>query len=148
MHATIKGTITEHLTLTKLLKLGYDACIPRPSVDPGGDLLLFVKDRILKVQVKSSTKKFDSRKNRRPFYHFSMTKGSKNKVALDDTDCDIMAFVSYEEEKVFFAAMKDMYRAHGNEHRQTKRFKFSFFSTPKDKIRLERYSLRRAIRYA
>jgi len=132
-----QATITEHLCITKIKKLGFNASIVHMKA---ADIIIDVGLALLKIQVKSSRIKRHSAERPHKFgYHFSVANGSRVKTSVTKEQCDIIAFVAYERERVFFL--------HITEHKNklTKRFPKHFFDTDLN-LDMEYGSLRNAIK--
>ena len=134
--AVDKASITEHLCITKLMKLGYPASLVNRE---GTDLTMLVDNFLLRIQVKSSKIKRTCW-NRPGFgYHFSITKGGgNNKSRVTSKDCDILAFVAFERERVLFKHISE----HTNKF--TMRKPKNFFDEP-DILKIEKDSLNKAL---
>jgi len=131
-----KATITEHLCITKLKKLGYDASIVHMGTS---DIVLDVDNILLKVQVKSSKIKKTCWNRPGYGYHFSITKGGgNNKSRVTSKDCDILALVAFERERVLFKHISEY------SNRYTMRKHKTFFDEP-DILKIERDSLNKAL---
>jgi hypothetical protein len=132
-----QATITEHLCVTKLKKLGFHASIVHMKET---DVILGVGEHLLRIQVKSSRIKRHSAERPNKFgYHFSVANGSKVKTPVTKEQCDILAFVAYERERIFFL--------HITEHKNkiTKRFPKHFFDSDSN-LDIEYNSLTEAIK--
>jgi len=131
-----KATITEHLCVTKLKKLGYDASIVHMGAT---DITLDVDGVLLKVQVKSSGIKNTAPDRPGMGYHFSITiGGGNNKSRVTNKDCDILAMVGFERERVFFEHITEC------NNKYTIRKPKEFFDDP-DILGIERRSLTKAL---
>jgi len=90
------GLIGEHICATRLLKLG----IPAQIVHMGcSDIVAECNERLWRIQVKTSQLKLNGKKSLS--YQFATCKGGK-KVPLSFSDCDIVALVAFEIERVLF----------------------------------------------
>jgi len=132
-----QATITEHLCIVKIKKLSLDASIVH--MGKSDIIIQFDSGLLLRVQVKSSRVKRHASDRKGFGYHFSITSGSKKKTPISKRDADILAFVSFDREKIFFM--------HTSELRQkyTKRFPRGFFDQ-EDNIQMERESLQKSVR--
>ena len=134
-----KATITEHICVAKIQKLGYNASIVHMKA---ADIIMDVNGTLLRVQVKSSQLKTTRDGNRwKTGYHFSTSHGSKVKTPMTSKDCDILAFVAFEIERIFFL--------HINMHNQTaltKRLSKNFFNDSKTNTDVEENSLTAALK--
>jgi len=102
----------EFLTAFKLVQLGYPTEVVRLEKM---DLITLVKGRKpIRVQVKSSSckREYDTRKRgkRRPYstYHFSVCSGAKPKQPLTKDQCDIVALVALDLERIIFLRIKEL----------------------------------------
>jgi len=105
------GSMGEFLTAYKLVQMGYPTEVIRLGKI---DLLTVVHDRPLRVQVKTTRKRAyrDNRSNanHRAYYsyHFSTCSGCKPKYPLSKKDCDIVALVAVDLERIFFVRTKEL----------------------------------------
>lgn len=111
-NSLMTGQMGELLTAFQLVKMGYPTEIVRLEKI---DLLTLVGGRKpLRVQVKASSckREYDTRKRgkRRPYstYHFSVCSGGHPKQPLTKEDCDIVALVAIDLEKIIFLRTKEL----------------------------------------
>jgi len=90
------GKLGEFICATRLMKLGE--CVEIINLNTT-DILVDHPQGLIRVQVKASSFKSNNRNNG---YQFSICKGSKTKRPLDKTDCDVIAFVALDCERVIF----------------------------------------------
>ena len=134
-----KATITEHLCVTKIKKLGFGAHIAHVKA---ADIVMDVNGMLLRVQVKSSRLKTHMEGAKRKCgYHFSIAHGSKVKTPITSNDCDIIALVAFERERIYF-----LHIDHHNQSAITKRLPKRFFDDPEDNMSIERDSLLTALK--
>lgn len=90
------GEVGEHICVTRLLKMD----IPAHIVHMGCvDVVAEFHDKLWRIQVKTSQLKRNGKTN--TGYQFATSKGGK-KAPLSLSDCDIVAFVAYDMEAVWF----------------------------------------------
>ena len=90
------GKVGEIITLLRLTQIGKQADIVHVA---GSDILVVDGKRTWRVQVKSSHLK---RNKKTLGYQFCVSKGLKPKRSLTYEDCDIVALVAIEQERVMF----------------------------------------------
>ena len=90
------GQAGEWIAAAALIELGVQVMVS-PTI--GCDLLAYCGKHFWRIEVKS-TKKPEAGKDK--VYRFNTTRGSAQKAALDQTECDIVALVSIERRRVFF----------------------------------------------
>ena len=93
-----RGKIGEYICALRMLKDGIRCQIVNFEAT---DIIAYHYDRLLRIQVKSSTIK-DNGKSRNKGYQFNLAVGGKQKRHLTDADCDIIALVAIEHEQVMF----------------------------------------------
>ena len=134
-----KATITEHICVAKIKKLGYNASIVHMKA---ADIIMDVNGTLLRVQVKSSQLKTQRDGNRyKKGYQFSTAHGSKFKTPITNKDCDIIAFVAFEIERIFF-----LHISMHNQESLTKRLSKNFFNESKTNTDVEENSLTVALK--
>tara|TARA_R100000329_G_scaffold149172_1_gene139308 strand:- start:522 stop:1013 length:492 start_codon:yes stop_codon:yes gene_type:complete len=106
------GSMGEFLTAYNLVKLGYPTEIVRLEKI---DLLTVVHNhKPLRIQVKTTKQRYHrsnrSNANHKAYYsyHFSVCSGSKPKYPLSKNDCDIVALVAIDLERIFFVRTKEL----------------------------------------
>ena len=93
--------------------------VPAHIVHMGcSDVMAEYDNRVWRIQVKTSQLKANGKKTLS--YQFATCKGGK-KVPLSSSDCDIVALVSYERERVLFVPVNCL------KNSVTKRLKISTF---------------------
>ncbi len=99
------GRVGELMVCFELEKLGYNTSL----VDAQGyDIIVNVKDRPLRIQVKcSGTTDKHSAKGGRPRYNFSTSVG-KAKRKLTKTDTDIVALAAVKENVIIFKPVEEI----------------------------------------
>lgn len=104
----LKGTAAEFFVLYKISMMGF-AATHMPKT--GFDLVLDVKGRLLRVQVKARS----CHVSRGKLYGFKTCKevgrSGKNRgvnTVLSESDCDIVAFVALDIEKVSFLHVSEI----------------------------------------
>ena len=114
------GKIGEYICALRMLKSGISCQI---SNFEALDIIAYHENRLLRIQVKSSTIK--NKGSGKGFgYQFNLAVGGKQKRHLTDADCDIIALVAIEHEQVMFYPRE---RLHGA---KTKRVAPSKFDDP------------------
>ena len=101
------GDLGEALCLYRLLELGVKAAIVNIGVC---DVIAFDNSTSVRIQVKSSNVRYRVRNDRpsdQKYYSFSLAKGGGNKEALTSEDCDVVALVALDIEKVLFMGIND-----------------------------------------
>ena len=139
INAIDKATITEHICVAKIKKLGYNASIVHMKA---ADIIMDVNGTLLRVQVKSS--QLRTQKDRGSYkkgYQFSTAHGSKFKTPITDKDCDIIAFVAFEIERIFF-----LHISMHNQESLSKRLSKNFFNESKTNTDVEENSLTVALK--
>ncbi len=91
------GLLGEAICLTKLLKMGIPCSFAHLQKI---DILALHNNFPLRVQVKST--KYRRIRTKYSTYHFSVCSGRLPKVPLTKLDCDIIALVALDIEKVLF----------------------------------------------
>jgi len=125
MDEVTTGTIGEHICCTRLLKLGFAAQIVNLKTT---DLIVDVRNHLIRVQVKSSWLTFDSNRPNRSSIHFPCCYSGKKKP-LNQSHCDIVAFVNVMSEKVYFLHISEIMG------QASKRIKKKFFEDPEVEIK-------------
>jgi len=90
------GLIGEHICATRLLKMDVPASIVHMGCS---DIVAEYNERMWRIQVKTSQLKLNGKRSLS--YQFSTCKGGK-KLPLTFSDCDIVALVAFEIERVMF----------------------------------------------
>lgn len=105
MLAVNTGTIGEHITIVRLMKMGVTSSLCHIE---GTDVVAYCRGKLWRIQVKTSRRnnKDRTRKNCTGF-QFQTNKGGR-KTPLDQSDCDIVALVSYEDENVLFVPVQTL----------------------------------------
>jgi len=135
------GKIGEHLCAAALLRMGLNADIVNQD---GFDILVYIGDRLIKVQVKSTLEPRVINSERDGIYYsFLCTRNSKKKT-LTKKDTDIICFVAIDLKLCYFMPIEDL-------KGMSKRLKPDFFDQPdiEDKSWDEcykRYSKPKAVR--
>ena len=114
------GKIGEYICALRMLKSGISCQI---SNFEALDIIAYHENRLLRIQVKSSTIKNKGRGSG-VGYQFNLAVGGKQKRHLTDADCDIIALVGIDHEQVMFYPRE---RLHGA---KTKRVAPSKFDDP------------------
>jgi hypothetical protein len=115
--AVATGDIGEHICALRLLKMH----VPCSIINLGtSDIVAEYEGRMWRIQVKSSVAKRRSRDRVDVGYQFMTSKGGK-KTPLTEEDCDIVAMVSIELERVWFVPV------HKLRNSVSKRKTISFF---------------------
>jgi len=92
------GTIGEYICALRLLKMH----IPCSIINLGtSDIVAEHEGRMWRIQVKASVAKRRSRERKDVGYQFMTSKGGK-KTPLTEEDCDIVAMVAMDLERVWF----------------------------------------------
>jgi len=134
-----KATITEHICVAKIKKLGYNASIVHMKA---ADIIMDVNGTLLRVQVKSSRLKTQRDGNRyKTGYQFSTAHGSKFKTPITSKDCDIIAFVAFEIERILF-----MHISVHNQETLSKRLSKNFFNDSVTNTDIEESSLTESLK--
>jgi len=99
LNAFEAGKLGEHICMVRLMKMGV-ACelVNLDTID----IVVHYNNRLIKIQVKSSILKSKDSKSRRSGYQYN-TSYSGKKIPLTREQCDIIAFVAVEPERVIFA---------------------------------------------
>ena len=99
-HSTLDlGSIGEHICAVRMLKNN----IPCKVVNfETVDVIAYHEDRLVRIQVKSSTLKLDCSRYGRKGYQFNLGVGGKTKRVMTNKDCDVIALVGLEHEQVIF----------------------------------------------
>ena len=96
--AVATGGIGEHICALRLLKMH----VPCSIINLGtSDIVAEYERRMWRIQVKSSVGKRHSRERVDVGYQFMTSKGGK-KTPLTEDDCDIVAMVAIDLERVWF----------------------------------------------
>ena len=98
MNEVETGKLGEHICCVRLIKLGFGAEIVNLNKT---DVIVDIRGKLLRVQVKSSSLIADSSRKMRSSYQFAVSHSGKKKP-LNLSHCDVMAFVSIPKEKVYF----------------------------------------------
>ena len=98
MNEVETGKLGEHICCVRLIKLGFGAEIVNLNKT---DVIVDIRGKFLRLQVKSSSLRPDSSRKMRLSYHFAVSYSGKKKP-LNKSHCDILAFVSIPKEKVYF----------------------------------------------
>lgn len=109
------GEIGEHICATRLMKMNVPAQIVHMGCT---DIVAEFDNRLWRIQVKTSQIKTNGHHS--AGYQFATCKGGK-KIPLSFSDCDIVALVAYEIERVMFMPVGCLRNA------ITKRLKLSTF---------------------
>lgn len=97
------GRTGEIIALLRLTQIGLDAQIVNIGTS---DILVVDNARAWRVQVKSSKIKNNGGNGRSPGYQFCISKGLNPKRSLTYEDCDIVALVAIDLERVMFAPVE------------------------------------------
>ena len=98
------GKVGEIITLLRLTQIGKQADIVHVA---GSDILVVDGKRTWRVQVKAShIKRNGGNGDARRGYQFCVSKGLKPKRSLTYEDCDIVALVAIEQERVMFVPVE------------------------------------------
>lgn len=99
------GKVGEIITLLRLTQMNKQAEIVHVGVS---DILVVDGQRTWRVQVKASHLKGNKGvKDLKNYgYQFCVAKGGRSKVPLSYKDCDIVALVGIEQERVIFAPVE------------------------------------------
>ena len=94
------GKIGEHICMVRLMKMGVACEIVNLETM---DIVAHVGSEILRIQVKSSKLKTNGRGAGRnsPGLQFAVSH-TRKKIPLTKDECDIIAFVSLDQERVMF----------------------------------------------
>ena len=101
------GDVGEALCIYKLLSIGVKAAKVNMEVC---DVVAIPGNRSLRVQVKTSNVRYRVRNDRpsdQKYYSFSLAKGGGNKKAITSEDCDVIALVALDIEKVLFMGINE-----------------------------------------
>ena len=115
------GKIGELICLLRLCKINVQAELVHLGA---ADIVAFVDNRPLRIQVKSSHIKRNGGNSDSPGYQFCVAKGASPKLSLTDNDCDIVALVGIPQERVLFAPVSTFSEI------KTKRLKTNDFEAP------------------
>ena len=110
------GLIAETLVAYRLRRMGYDvteACAGMPY-----DLIVTIKGRIYKVQVKG-TANTQQERNKKPFWCWLVTKGCNKKAKYKEEDYDILACVAVPTETIYYRPFKDRFKVTRTETKHT-----------------------------
>ena len=93
------GKLGEHICMVRLMKMGV-ACelVNLDTID----IVAHYNNQLIKIQVKSSILKSRDSKSQRNGYQYNTSYSGKKKP-LTREQCDIIAFVAVEPERVIFA---------------------------------------------
>lgn len=99
LNAFEAGKLGEHICMVRLMKMGV-ACqlVNLDTID----IVAHCNNQLIKIQVKSSILKSRDSKSQRNGYQYN-TSYSGKKIPLTSEQCDIIAFVAVEPERVIFA---------------------------------------------
>lgn len=92
------GTIGEYICAVRMLKSGIPCKVVNFETT---DVVGYHEDRLIRIQVKSSTLK-KNRPASRNGYQFNLGVGGKQKRVMTSADCDVIALVAIEQEQVIF----------------------------------------------
>ena len=102
--AVATGDIGEHICALRLLKMH----VPCSIINLGtSDIVAEHEGRMWRIQVKSSVAKRRSRERVDVGYQFMTSKGGK-KTPLTEDDCDIVAMVAIDLERVWFTPVEKL----------------------------------------
>jgi len=92
------GKIGEYICALRMLKSGISCQIANFEAL---DIIAYHEDRLIRIQVKSSTLK---KNGSAPLngYQFNLGIGGKQKRVMTSADCDVIALVAIEQEQVIF----------------------------------------------
>ena len=93
------GKLGEHICMTRLMKLGYSCQIVNLDTV---DIIINYQETLLRVQVKSSVLKGRGGTAKNHMGYQFATSHSGKKKPLTKQQCDIIAFVAVEPERVLF----------------------------------------------
>ena len=127
--ATTTGLIAEYIACASLLSAGLRVAM---AAQDRVDLVAWDDDRFYRVQVKSSTMKFQP--GRQPGYHFGLASGSKKMILPKVSDYDMVCLVTVDDRRCAFYATEQI-------NQFTKRMPRRRFETPQ----IEAETLARAI---
>ncbi len=102
------GKIGEYLAAATLESIDISCDIIRQD---GFDILAYLKDKIIRVQVKSTLTAKKTNDRGKVKYSFYCAKNS-NKTLLDIGDCDVIALVAIDIKRVKFIPITDLNAKH------------------------------------
>jgi hypothetical protein len=97
------GRTGEIIALLRLTQLGLEAQIVNIGTS---DILVVANSKTWRVQVKASKMKNNGGNSRSPGYQFCISKGLNPKRSLSYEDCDIVALVAIDIERVMFTPVE------------------------------------------
>ena len=99
LNAFEAGKLGEHICMVRLMKMGI-ACelVNLDTID----IVAHYNNQLIKIQVKSSILKSRDSKSQRNGYQYNTSYSGKKKP-LTREQCDVIAFVAVEPERVIFA---------------------------------------------
>lgn len=103
--STIRGLVGEFITCAAIMSLLQGWRVVHCPQD-GIDIIAFLHDDFVRVQVKSSSLRASS--GRRPGYHFQNGSGSSKKKLPDPTTQDIIAHCFLDARRVVFYAAESV----------------------------------------
>ena len=90
------GKLGEHICIVKLIKMGVSCSLAHIDAM---DIVVHHEGRMIRVQVKSSTLKYNGKKTKS--YQFAVCHTGK-KIPLTEAECDVVALVAVDCERVLF----------------------------------------------
>jgi len=108
-----QGKAAEHLVCFDLLVKGYEAFLA-PQGSPFDVVVVTAGAKLLRVQVRSTSRLITTKKNQRPHYRFGMRCAKRGDRTVSVEGCDVVAFVALDTKTVGYVVIAQLTsKAHG-----------------------------------